>query len=523
MSVARSGARRHKSDLPLYSHSLTIDCATIAKAVGGSSSSSSAPSKPGSGGDGSKMETALVSALASETGYWPVFGWLNSLNSMIDLAVVGLIGSKAGFSRPIEEQLGQVLEVTTQALASAGSKDAKKAEVERKRREKANSRKQSATPATAPRAAEAKHAGGASVQTDAQILAGEDAKRHESGDEISSPEVASNHQRDPTHAQAPVVIIDNFHLKSLRSPLLYSVLVSWASSLVSSGTAHVIFVSDNPVAMSKEIGRALPDSSPANNVVLADAEQARARDFVRSRLSQDASRGTIAEKAQDLLPEADAAWVDKLGGRLTDLENLLQKVSLGQDVPTAVSEIISRSIVELRKSFFGDDSTESSTLPWSRGTAWAVIRLLTQSEDGSVPYHWMLHSGSGAFKGDEGKLRAMEEAELISVRHKDGRPSVIRAGRPVLLEAMRELVRDDKTFRLTQDYLDAKAGLAKSEAGVRALEGELKELVELTKLGGRGVAARMDSLAKKLEGEQGKVQAYEDKVGSIEAELKSGS
>ena len=42
----------------------------------------------------SGSEMALVSGLAAQTGYWPVFSFLNSINSTIDLASVGLIGQK---------------------------------------------------------------------------------------------------------------------------------------------------------------------------------------------------------------------------------------------------------------------------------------------------------------------------------------------------------------------------------------------------------------------------------------------
>lgn len=589
--VGPRGSGKHKlleSALPKGVKSLTIDCAEIAKSVGGAAASTSSSSKTSAsdGAGGGKTDAALISALAAETGYWPVFGWLNSLNSIIDLAAVGIIGSKAGFSKPVEEQLSQVLGVTSKALASAAAKDVKKAEQERKKREKASQKASPAAPSSSTLATVPSH-------LQAHLPSGSSpADEKSSNDAINSSEhlenTAQTKEAPPTfRAQAPVVIIDNFHLKSLRSPLLYEVLTSWASSLVSSGTAHVIFVSDNAVAMSKELGRALPDSQPANNVVLADAEQSRAREFVRSRLresrgtgtptnskpvapvpeppaqgssstpvtSPDAVSGQIVaslrsphlfraasptpepaltssattskndkgvivspDSDSDVLPESDARWVDKLGGRLTDLENLLAKISIGQSVPTAVSEIISRTIVELRKSFFGDDATESSSLPWTRSNAWAVIRLLTESEDGSVPYHWLLHSDSGAFKGDEAKLRAMEEAELLSVRHKDGRPSTVRAGRPVLLEAMRELVAQDETFRLTQNLLDAKASLAKTETGVRALEDELKGLIELSKL--KGVATRMDALSKKLESEQDKARSLEDKLAEMEAKLR---
>jgi len=49
-------------------------------------------------------------------GYYPVFSFLSSLNGLIDLASVGLIGQKAGFSTPIEQQLRSILDVVGNAL-----------------------------------------------------------------------------------------------------------------------------------------------------------------------------------------------------------------------------------------------------------------------------------------------------------------------------------------------------------------------------------------------------------------------
>ena len=39
-------------------------------------------------------DSKMVAALAQQTGYWPVFTFLNSMGSLIDLASVGLIGQK---------------------------------------------------------------------------------------------------------------------------------------------------------------------------------------------------------------------------------------------------------------------------------------------------------------------------------------------------------------------------------------------------------------------------------------------
>lgn len=43
-------------------------------------------------------DAQLVAGLAKQTGYWPMFSFLNSMNSLIDLASVGLIGQKGNDS-----------------------------------------------------------------------------------------------------------------------------------------------------------------------------------------------------------------------------------------------------------------------------------------------------------------------------------------------------------------------------------------------------------------------------------------
>lgn len=43
-------------------------------------------------------DTQIVGDLAMQTGYWPVFTFVNSLSSLIDLASVGLIGQKSEFA-----------------------------------------------------------------------------------------------------------------------------------------------------------------------------------------------------------------------------------------------------------------------------------------------------------------------------------------------------------------------------------------------------------------------------------------
>lgn len=44
-------------------------------------------------------DVAIVASLAEQTGYRPVFTFLNSINNLIDLASVGVIGQKGKMTR----------------------------------------------------------------------------------------------------------------------------------------------------------------------------------------------------------------------------------------------------------------------------------------------------------------------------------------------------------------------------------------------------------------------------------------
>lgn len=57
---------------------------------------------------GRGSESKLVAELASQCGYFPQFQWASSFNNLIDIASVGLIGTKAGFSTNLDVQIKQV-------------------------------------------------------------------------------------------------------------------------------------------------------------------------------------------------------------------------------------------------------------------------------------------------------------------------------------------------------------------------------------------------------------------------------
>lgn len=71
----------------------------------------------------------IVNSLSRQTGYWPVFTFMNSMNTWLDIASVGVIGQKAGLSTSLPAQVQQVIGVVGSALA--GVSESYRAQIEK--------------------------------------------------------------------------------------------------------------------------------------------------------------------------------------------------------------------------------------------------------------------------------------------------------------------------------------------------------------------------------------------------------
>ena len=75
------------------------------------------------------------------------------------------------------------------------------------------------------------------------------------------------------------------------------------------------------------------------------------------------------------------------------LFQLIHKVRNGMDVDTAVEDIITRGVIELRKNAFGDDVGDAKSLPWSREQAWKIVKLFSKSAEVCfMSDSWQLYS-----------------------------------------------------------------------------------------------------------------------------------
>ncbi|KAL8764537.1 MAG: hypothetical protein Q9203_007033 [Teloschistes exilis] len=221
-------------------------------------------------------DSSTIFAAAREVGYRPVFSWMNTFSSLIDLAAQGTIGTKTGFSETLDTQLAKIWQNTSNALKE---------------------------------------------------LALENRKKDDKDSELGDDEYLEAHPE-----KRPVVVIDNFLHKSQDSSIVYDKISEWAASMTTANVAHIIFLT-NDVSFSKSLSKALPDRV-FRQISLGDCSPEVAKRFVINHLNADfddttREKKTLPTRDRKDLDELDGS-IDILGGRLTDLEFLARRIKTGE-------------------------------------------------------------------------------------------------------------------------------------------------------------------------------------------------
>jgi hypothetical protein len=382
-------------------------------------------------------DTATIAAAANEVGYRPVFSWMNSLSSMIDLAAVGTIGAKTGFSETVDQQLSKVWNNTSAALKQVALSH-------RKRDDK-------------------------------------------------DPNLADDDWLEAHPEARPVVLIDNFLHKAHETGanMIYDKIADWAAGLTTSNTAHVIFLTTD-VSFSKSLSKALPDRV-FRQVTLGDCTPEVAKKMVIRHLdadfdpearpespdeSPDSEKGS--QKQKNLPPSQQRTDLDDLdstlavlGGRLTDLEFFARRVKAGESPSNAVSEITSQSASEILKMYLLDSAPDRQ---WTAPQAWILVRELAANE--RIRYHDLLLDPFFSSSNGESTLQALEQAELITITSHNGRPSGIKPGRPIYQAAF-EYLSGDEVLRARFELAVVTDLSSKEAKTIEKAEEELKTLADL--------------------------------------------
>jgi hypothetical protein len=237
-------------------HKLIIDCKQIQDARG---------------------DAATISVAAQQVGYRPIFSWMNSFSSFIDLASQGIIGTKAGFSETLDSQLSKIWTNTATALRQIALENKKK--------------------------------DGSNMSDDDYLEAHPDKR--------------------------PVVVIDNFLHGGRESNIVDDKLAEWAAALVTGNIAHVIFLTPD-TSYSKTLGKALP-SQVFRTVSLGDCSLEVGRNFILRYLQnrdEDGGKDGDGSSPEKNTPPQGLEDLDRcielVGGRLTDLEFMAHRIKSGE-------------------------------------------------------------------------------------------------------------------------------------------------------------------------------------------------
>lgn len=411
-------------------------------------------------------DSATIAAAAKTVGYRPIFSWMNSISSWIDLAAQGTIGVKSGLSETLDAQLGKIWQNTAIALKQVAVKGRKKDDKD------------------------------SNLNDDDWLEA--------------HPE------------RRPVVVIDNFLYKNDESMVVYDKLSEWAARLTSSNIAHVIFLT-NDASFSKPLGKALPDRV-FRVISLGDLSPDNARRFVITHLESNQSDPTEAARLSPERIDEDMRQLDQsihiLGGRLTDLEFFARRLRSGQTPSQALSEIVEQNASEIMKIYLL--SAQESDRRWSSEQAWYLIKTLATNE--SIKYNELLldntfTSSLTASTGSIAALDALSATELISITTYKGRPQAITAGKPLYQAAFRAIA-EDKVLRSRFDLALLKELATVEAKSITKIEEELSVLGTLPRQSAE-LAPRIQYLLTNLAASQAKVSAWEAEMAVLKKTLLS--
>jgi hypothetical protein len=437
-----------------YKYKIVIDCKQIQDARG---------------------DSAKIARAASQVGYRPVFSWMNSISSFIDLASQGVIGTKAGFSETLDAQLSNIWQNTATALKKVTLENRKKDDKE-------------------------------SHLTDEEYLE-------------AHPELR------------PVVIIDNYLHNASDNSVVYDKITEWAAGLTAGNIAHVIFLTTD-ASYAKPLSKALPNSV-FRTITLGDCSLEVGRKFVLNHLASETKDGNTQPRRAEELEDLDAC-IETLGGRVTDLEFMAHRIEAGETprgtsrapamlyyriltyTQAAVNRIIEQSASEILKMFLLTPETIEQS--WTHEQAWYLIKRLAESKEGALSYNEIVLSELFKENG-ELTLRALEHAELISIASVNGCPQTIRPGKPVL-RAVFKRVTENTALSSRMDLAIVAQKINKENKSIGKYEEELCLLGSLPKQP-RELTDRIQWLLNKVYSSQNKIAKYEKESAFLQKVLRS--
>ena len=210
---------------------------------------------------------------------------------------------------------------------------------------------------------------------------------------------------------------------------------------------------------------------------------------------------------------------------MKDLEGLAQRLAMGVSpdgslpklsvlMVDALNDIIGQSASEILKLYFLGGS---SAIKWTQEQAWTLVKTLSTTPQ--ISYNAILLDP--LFALDETPLHELAQAELIAISSSpEGRPSVIKPGRPVFSAAF-ALLAGDKVFNARME-LGRLTFLAREEKkNIDKAEEELERLKELPHAQAKELESRIYYLVKKVQASQRNIIQFDVEMDMVKKILKT--
>ncbi|CEP20458.1 unnamed protein product [Cyberlindnera jadinii] len=413
----------------------------------------------------SRNDTVFISNAAHSIGYFPVFPWLNSISSIIDLALQSLTGQKSGLSESKESQYRNMLSTALVAIRDISLRGYKPVIV--------------------------------------------------NGTEEITVKEEDYLQQHPE--KKPVIVIDRFTTmnRAESNNFVYKELADWAALLTSMNIAHIIFLTED-VGSQTLLSEALPDQV-FKYVLLQDASKTAAKEYVMSSLHEDVDeedsndspddiemKKRIAEKISLLETQVDQS-LDPIGGRMLDLQAFVRRVRSGESPHEALGRMVQQTAEQITQIFLNKDQGVSNA------QAWVLIKMLADKE--FVQYKDFINHP--LFKSSpETSLVSLEQHGLISMTRDRGVICDIRPAKPLFRAAFKNLLDDSNTYSVLETaYLYR---LIAFETGkIQKWEKELESLAWYTNK--REFNSRMQYLANKIEGSNSTILDAEEQIKKLKS------
>ncbi|OUM51589.1 hypothetical protein BVG19_g697 [[Candida] boidinii] len=399
-----------------------------------------------------RKETTFLSAFANEIGYYPIFAWLNTSASFIDLVVQGLTGQKSGLSESKETQVKNMLTLSINVIRDIALTKYNK------------------------KAGEACSEGRAFPKEEDYLQSNPDDK--------------------------PVIVIDRYQASrkgSNPNSFVYKELADWAANLITLNIAHVIFITDDIGSVSYLSG-ALPTTA-FKQAVVSDASESSSEEYVINNL---AGFPNIVKAQRLELIESTKSF----GGRISDLQTFIRRMKNGEAPHEALQGMIIQSCEQLGQLFNSVDTDEQNS-GFTSPHAWSLIKLLAKSRTVSMDEIMtlpLLKSNPLTI------LRSMENAGIIAIVRDSGLIKEIKPAKPLLESAFKHMVNDRLIYHnLESLYLNKL--MSTENAKIAKFE---EEVTKFGGLGdNRLFKERLQYLASKLEVSTKIIRACEDDLKKL--------